>query len=92
MSPEASEAIVQIVDGLLFGVGQSRKHPRARFPGNFALVVEAPHGLAHLLEFSKNLGDQRGSRAAWPVISDPLVFDIHPKTKDLFIRILIRAS
>jgi hypothetical protein len=29
------------------------------------------------------LGDQRGSRAAWPVISDPLVFDIHPKTKDI---------
>jgi hypothetical protein len=73
MSPEASGPILHIVDGLLFGVGQSRKHSRCRFPGNFALGVEVPHGLAGLLEFPKNLGDQFGSGPACGVIFDPLI-------------------
>jgi hypothetical protein len=61
MSPEASGAIVHIVDGLLFRIGQSRKHSRCRFPGNFALFVEVPHGVTSFLEFAKNLGDKLGS-------------------------------
>jgi hypothetical protein len=82
-SPEASEAIVHIVDGLLFGVGQPCQHPRRRLPGNFALGVEIPHRVTGILEFSKNLGDQLSSGAAWAVIFDPLMFDIHPESKNL---------
>jgi hypothetical protein len=83
MSPEASGPIFHIVDGLLLGVGQSRKHPRRRFPGDFALFVQVPHGVTRFFEFSKNLGDQLGSGAACGVIFDPLIFNIDPKPKNL---------
>jgi hypothetical protein len=82
MSPEASGPIVHIVDGLLLGVSQSRKHPRGRFPSNFALGVDVSHGLAHLFEFSQNFGYEFGSGEAREVFLDPLIFDIYPKTKD----------
>jgi hypothetical protein len=81
MSPEASGAILHIVDGLLLGVRHSRKHSGGRFPGNFALAGEVPHRIPRFFEFSKDLGQKLGSGAAWAVIFDPLVLDIHPKTK-----------
>jgi hypothetical protein len=82
-SPEASGPILHIVDGLLLGVGQSRKHSWGRFPGNFALFVQVPHRLARLLNTSKDLGDQLGSGAAYSVIFDPLIFNIDPEPKHL---------
>jgi hypothetical protein len=83
MSPEASETIVHIVNNFLLGIGQSRKHPWGRFPGNFSLFGEIPHGITRFFEFPKNLGYEFGSGAAWPVIFDPVIFDIHPKSKNL---------
>jgi hypothetical protein len=47
-----------------------------RLPGNFTIGVEVPHGVTSFLELAKDLGDQLGSEAAWPVIFDPLIFDI----------------
>jgi hypothetical protein len=83
MSPEASGPIPQIVLGLLFGVGQSRNHSWGRFPGNFALFVEVPHGVTRFLEFSKNLGYELGSGAAWAVIFDALIPNIDPESENL---------
>jgi hypothetical protein len=77
VSPEASGPIVQfIVQRLLLGVGQPRKHPWRSFPGNFALFVDVPHRVTRFFEFPKNLGDQLGSGAAWAVIFDPLIFNM----------------
>jgi hypothetical protein len=83
MSPEASGPIVHIVDGLLFGIGQSRKHSRRRFPGHPAVGVQKAHSVTGFFEFPKNSRDQLGSGEAWTVISDALKFDIHPKPKNL---------
>ena len=58
MSPEASDAIVHIVDGLLFGVGQSRKHSRGRCPGNPAVNVQKAHSVTGFFEFPKNLSQK----------------------------------
>jgi hypothetical protein len=83
-SPEASGPLRQfVIPGFLLSVGQSRKHPRRRFPGNLAFGVEVPHGVTSFLEFPKNLGDQVNSGSAWTVIFDPLIFDIDPKSKNL---------
>jgi hypothetical protein len=83
MSPEASKPILHIVDGLLFGIGQSRKHSRCRFPGDFSVGVEVSHGVTCFLEFHKDLGQEVGSGAAWAVIFRPLIFDIYPESKNL---------
>jgi hypothetical protein len=82
-SPEASGPFLHIVDGFLFGVSQSRKHSRCRFPGNFALFVEVPHGVTHFFELPKNVGDQLDSGAAWVVIFSPVIFNIDPESKTL---------
>jgi hypothetical protein len=82
MSPEASGPIRPVVFDLTFGIDQSRKHSRCRFPGNFAFGVEAPHSVTGGFELAKDLGQKLGSGAAWAMIFDPLIFDIHPKSKD----------
>jgi hypothetical protein len=56
---------------------------RGRFPGNFTLGVEAPHGVTGFFEFSKNPGNQLDSGEARDVFFDPLIFAIHPKSKNL---------
>jgi hypothetical protein len=72
MSPEALDPIRDIVPGLLFRIGQSRKHPRGRFPSNFAFGVETPHGVTGFFEFPKNLGQELGFGASWLMIFYPL--------------------
>ena len=83
-SPEASGPFCQfVVPGLPFGVSQSRQHPGRRFPGDFTLGVEVPHGLSRLLETTKNLRQKRGAGAFRGAIFALLVFDIHPEPKIL---------
>ena len=81
-SPEASGLVRQIVDGLLFGIGQPRQHPRCAFPGNPAVGIQVPHGVTRFFKFPTNLGKKLGSGAAWSVICGPRIFDIHPESKN----------
>jgi hypothetical protein len=45
-SPEPLRKVFQLILSIAFGVGQHRQKSRTRFPGDFAIRIEVPHGVA----------------------------------------------
>jgi hypothetical protein len=57
-SPEPLRKVFQVILSIAFGVGQHRQESRTRFPGDFAIRIEVPHGVAAFLVLVQNLSDQ----------------------------------
>jgi hypothetical protein len=81
-SPEALK-IVQIILSVALCVGQHVQKPRARFPDEFALLIEAPHCITALLVFSQNLRDELASGQFAVLSLYVSTGDIDPKLQGL---------
>jgi hypothetical protein len=46
---------LQVILSIAFGVGQLCQKSRTRFPGDFAIRIEVPHGVAAFLVLMQNL-------------------------------------
>jgi hypothetical protein len=54
-SPEPLWKVFQLILSLTFSIGQHRQKSRTRFPADFALRIEASHGVAAFLVLPQDL-------------------------------------
>jgi hypothetical protein len=81
-SPEALK-IVQIILSVTLCIGQHAQKPRGRFPYEFAVLIETPHGIPASFVFTQ---DFRHELALGGIRMMPLYVltgDIHPKLQSL---------
>jgi hypothetical protein len=65
--------MLQVFNGIAFGVGQSVEHPLRWFPANRSVGSQVPHRVSSLLEFVQDFRDESmlafGGRARFPLLA-----------------------
>jgi hypothetical protein len=75
--------ISQIVVSIAFRIGQHAQEPWTGFPEDFAMPIQAPHGISASFVFSQDLGHELTSGQLGVTRLYVLVSDIHPKQQGL---------
>jgi hypothetical protein len=80
-SPEPLRNVFQFILSIAFSIGQHRQKSRTRFPGDFAIRIEVPHGVAAFLVLVQNLSDQLPFGQFRMIEFNVLIGDIHPESQ-----------